>query len=158
MAQLSLARLNRASDGSEFAREIIPRVRVEYQVTRPLFVRVVGQYVSERQAALYSVDGFPLIVDGVPALATTGNTFGIEALISYSPVPGTIAFLGYAASMQTPDLIRVHRPADPAGRVLPETGVRLQTVEGGRGGGGAVAQGPFCHCEAAKWPKQSDEG
>ena len=99
---LSLARLNRASDGSEFAREIIPRLRLEYQVARPLFVRVVGQYVSERQAALYSVDGFPLIVDGVPALATTGNTFGIEALISYSPVPGTIAFLGYAASMETP--------------------------------------------------------
>jgi hypothetical protein len=99
---LSLARLNRASDGSEFAREIIPRVRLEYQVTRPLFVRLVGQYVSESQAALYSVDGFPLIVDGVPALATNGNTFGLEALISYSPVPGTIAFLGYAASMQTP--------------------------------------------------------
>jgi hypothetical protein len=100
---VSLVRINRASDGSEFAREIIPRLRLEYQVTRPLFVRVVGQYISERQAALYSVDGFPLIVDGAPALATTGNTFGLEALISYSPVPGTIAFFGYAASMETPN-------------------------------------------------------
>ena len=34
--------ITRSRDGSEFARTIIPRLKVEYQPTRPLFFRVVG--------------------------------------------------------------------------------------------------------------------
>src|SRR5690606_5030993 len=44
-------RLTRAADGSEFARTVIPRARVEYQPTRALFFRMVGEYQAERRAA-----------------------------------------------------------------------------------------------------------
>ena len=39
-------------DGSEFARSTIPRLKVEYQPNRALFFRVIGEYRSERTAAL----------------------------------------------------------------------------------------------------------
>ncbi len=39
-------------DGSEFARSTIPRLKVEYQPKRALFFRAIGEYRSERTAAL----------------------------------------------------------------------------------------------------------
>ena len=38
---------NRLSDGSTVAETSIPRLRVEYQLSRSIFVRVVGQYTSD---------------------------------------------------------------------------------------------------------------
>src|SRR5690606_40016967 len=37
-------RVNRKSDGSLVRLRAIPRLKLEYQVARPIFVRVVGQY------------------------------------------------------------------------------------------------------------------
>ena len=93
-------KLTRAHDGSEFARAIVPRLKVEYQPTRSLFFRVVGDYLSERTAALTDpTTGLPILLGGAPIGAENDNGFRLDLLGSFEPSPGTVAFLGYGSSM-----------------------------------------------------------
>jgi hypothetical protein len=101
-ATLTVSRIRRARDDSEFARTIIPRLKVEYQPTRALFVRVVGEYRSERQAVLRDArTGAPLIAIDSPFAAERANGLRLDALFSYEPTPGTVVFFGYGSSMDT---------------------------------------------------------
>jgi hypothetical protein len=95
-ATLLYAKLSRVRDGSEFGRQIIPRLRLEYQPNRALFFRFVGQYVSSRQAALEDGNGSP-IAGGAPA--GRSNDLRIDLLASFQPSPGTVAFLGYGSGL-----------------------------------------------------------
>ena len=89
-------------DGSEFARSTIPRLKVEYQPNRALFFRVIGEYRSERRAALQDPStGGPLFVGGAPQPATEFNGFRLDLLGSFEPTPGTVAFLGYGSSLES---------------------------------------------------------
>ncbi|MGH7498919.1 MAG: DUF5916 domain-containing protein [Gemmatimonadales bacterium] len=89
-------------DGSEFARSTIPRLKVEYQPNRDLFFRVIGEYRSERQAALADpATGAPLLVAGASQPATAFNGLRLDLLASFEPTPGTVAFLGYGSSLET---------------------------------------------------------
>ena len=98
-ATLAYSRLRRAGNGSEFARTIIPRLKVEVQPTRALFFRVVAQYRSQRQAALEdAATGLPLGVGGVPVAATQTDSLRVDWLASYQPHPGTVVFLGYGST------------------------------------------------------------
>jgi hypothetical protein len=104
------ARFTRAADGSEFARTIIPRLRLEYQPSRALFFRFIGEYVAERRAALVDpVSGAPLLVDGAPAGPVDDNRFRMDWLASYEPTPGTVVFLGYGARMRDDEAFRFRR-------------------------------------------------
>src|SRR5690606_11961835 len=93
---------DRRTDGSTVGLRRIPRVKVEYQLARPLFVRLVGEYDASRQDALRDdsrTDAPILIFDPaagvhVRALALAQNRFHGDALISYQPTPGTVFFLG----------------------------------------------------------------
>ncbi|HKB53268.1 MAG TPA: hypothetical protein VKD22_04655, partial [Ramlibacter sp.] len=87
-------RLTRARDGSEFAITNIPRLQVEYQLTRSIFLRYIGQYVAQRQAALEDPrTGEPLVrrdsaAGTYSALgAFTSNAFRNDVLLSYKPIP-----------------------------------------------------------------------
>jgi hypothetical protein len=89
-------------DGSEFARSIIPRLKLEYQPNRALFFRVIGEYRSERRAALLDpTTGDSLLVSGEPQSATDFNGLRLDLLASFEPTPGTVAFLGYGSSLET---------------------------------------------------------
>jgi len=89
-------------DGSEFARSTIPRLKVEYQPNRALFFRVIGEYRSERTAALVDpASGDPLYIDGVAQPATEYNGFRVDLLASYEPTPGTVAFVGYGSTLES---------------------------------------------------------
>jgi hypothetical protein len=89
-------------DGSDFARSTIPRLKMEYQPSRSLFFRAIGEYRSERRAALQEPGtGTAFFVGGVPAAATDFNGFRLDLLASFEPTPGTVAFLGYGSSMQS---------------------------------------------------------
>jgi hypothetical protein len=89
-------------DGSEFARATIPRLKVEYQPNRALFFRVVGEYRSERQAALLEpASDDPLFVAGEARPATSFNGLRLDILGSFEPTPGTVAFLGYGSSLES---------------------------------------------------------
>ena len=94
------SRITRRRDGSEFARTIIPRLRIEFQPTRPLFFRAVGEYVSQRRAPLQDAQtGAPLLIGGQPQPFQEDNRFRMDFLASFEPSPGTVAFLGYGSSL-----------------------------------------------------------
>ena len=89
----------RQTDHSQVADTRIPRLKLEYQIARPLFVRLVGEYTSNEQDALRD-DGrtnAPLLINGAPSPAFTDGTFRSDFLISYRPIPGTVFFMGYGA-------------------------------------------------------------
>ena len=97
---LAYSRLRRASDGSEFGRTIIPRVKVEVQPSRSLFFRVVAEYRSQRQSALQDpATGGGLMLNGTPFPATATNQLRMDWLASYQPHPGTVVFLGYGSTL-----------------------------------------------------------
>jgi hypothetical protein len=102
-ATFTLSDIQRARDGSEFARTLIPRAKIEYQATRSLFFRVVGEYRAERQDALYDPrSGALLYPDGIPSVPLHSGTLRVDYLVSYKPSPGTVAFFGYGSSLAAP--------------------------------------------------------
>jgi hypothetical protein len=89
-------------DGSEFARSTIPRLKIEYQPKRELFFRAIGEYRSDRTAALvHPATGAPLFVGGAGRPTFEFNGFRMDLLASLEPTPGTVAFLGYGSSLET---------------------------------------------------------
>jgi hypothetical protein len=109
-------KLTRDRDGSEFARTIIPRALVEYQPTRAFFVRVLGEYRAERRAALRdALTGEPLWRGADPVGATELNGVRVDLLAAYEPTPGTVAYLGYGATLNDAEAFRfsgMQRSAD----------------------------------------------
>ena len=97
----------RRSDGSLVARQLIPRLKIEYQVSRPLFVRVVGQYVATWQDSLRddSRTGDPILIfdPGTGtyqrAAAVESNGLRVDWLVSLTPSPGTVFYAGYGSSL-----------------------------------------------------------
>jgi hypothetical protein len=97
---LRAQRLKRATDGSEFARTILPRLKVEYQPNRYLFFRLVAEYRSERQDALRDPGtGRAILIGGNPADRRRTDRLRMDWLASYEPTPGTIAFIGYGSTL-----------------------------------------------------------
>ncbi len=101
----------RHQDNSLVAQHRIPRLDVEYQLSRPIFFRLVSQY-----DALYvdnlrdaSRTELPVFIEdpntGViaPALRSTTNTVEVQGLFAYQPVPGTVLFLGYGNNLTEPE-------------------------------------------------------
>ena len=111
-----LQRVGRRSDGSTVNIQHIPRLKVEYQLSRPIFLRLVGEYASERQDALrdHTRTEAPLLIydpdvaDFVRASAFSRKSFRGDLLFSYQPNPGTVLFAGYGSTLRDPV-----DPADP---------------------------------------------
>jgi hypothetical protein len=92
----------RETDHTLVGESRIPRLKMEYQIARPLFVRLVGEYASGMQDALRD-DGRtnkPLLVNGALSPAFTEGSFRSDFLVSYRPVPGTVFFMGYGAGYE----------------------------------------------------------
>lgn len=95
--------IERARDGSEFARTILPRAKVEYQPKRSLFFRVIAEYRAQRQAALADpLTGLPLFIGGIPSAAQAINGLRLDWLASFEPTPGTAAYFGYGSALDSP--------------------------------------------------------
>jgi hypothetical protein len=103
--------LERRADGFSSFSTRVPRVKAEYQVTRPIFVRVVSQYEATRREALRDWQtGRVLLVRGAdgryaPSMARRSNLLRTDWLFSYRPRPGTVLFAGYGGSMTEPDAL-----------------------------------------------------
>ena len=94
-------RLLRDSDDTEFARAIIPRLKVEFQPARAFFFRFIGEYRAERQAALRNAaDGAPILVGGSAETSLDDNRFRIDWLAAFEPTPGTALYFGYGSTLQ----------------------------------------------------------
>ena len=97
--------LERRTDGFSSFSTRVPRLKLEYQLARPIFVRVVSQYEATRREALRDpTSGTILLIrnsDGqlAPAVAQRNNLLRTDALFSYRPNPGTVFFLGYGNSL-----------------------------------------------------------
>lgn len=106
--------VNRLTDGSSVSTIRIPRLKVEYQLARPIFLRVIGQYTSNRTDALRDdsrTEGAILFRNPATgaftrSTASTVNTFQLNWLFSYHPTPGTVGYLGYGASLDEPTPFR----------------------------------------------------
>ena len=104
--QVSRLALDRSRDDSRFSTETIPRLKVEYQMTRSIFFRLVGQYAARSRTPLQDRDGNPILVNGVLDAGTSSNEFTTDWLFSYRPIPGTLAYFGYGSTMTEPDDFR----------------------------------------------------
>jgi hypothetical protein len=113
----SETRVMRPDDWSVVTVTQIPRLRLEYQVSRPVFVRLVGQYVARRQDTLHddSRTEAPILLsngDGTyrPAIGFRANSLRLDGLFSYQPTPGTVIFAGYGTTLG-----RSAQMVDPSG-------------------------------------------
>jgi len=98
--QISRLTLDRRRDGSRFSSETIPRLKVEYQVSRALFLRFVGQYAARSTSELVDRNGNPILSGGQRVAATATNELRADWLFSYRPVPGTLVYLGYGSTLE----------------------------------------------------------
>jgi len=89
----------RRSDHSLAGKTAIPRLKAEYQFTRAIFFRAVGEYdLAENNDLRDETRTFmPLIIAGKKAFATRTAQLHGDWLFSYQPNPGTVIFLGYGS-------------------------------------------------------------
>jgi hypothetical protein len=100
----------RRTDHTLVARQRIPRLKLEYQIARPLFVRLVGEYNSYEQDRLRddSRTNGPILLFNPETgqyertRAFSSNSFRGDVLLSFAPVPGTVLFAGYGSTLAEP--------------------------------------------------------
>jgi len=114
----TLQAYGRASDHSWENATRITRIETEYQLARPLFLRLVGQYTTTNRLTLVdeSRTGGALLVrnpDGTytPLGAYRLNNFRVDWLLAYQPSPGTVFYAGYG-STSVPDALQVGQLTD----------------------------------------------
>ena len=98
----------RRSDDEQTTFTKIPRLKVEYQLARPVFVRVVSQYTATNREALRDPrTGQLLLVSTrtgyVPSTRSVSNALRTDWLFSYRPNPGTVFFAGYGGTLNETD-------------------------------------------------------
>ena len=105
--------VNRRTDGSFVNVGRIVRAKLEYQLSRPLFIRVVGQYIQDQTDSLRddSRTNAPILIVGsggsvTRAAASSNNLLHADLLLSYQPVPGTVVFAGYGSNMLDEEAFR----------------------------------------------------
>ncbi|HEX3866477.1 MAG TPA: hypothetical protein VHV78_06970, partial [Gemmatimonadaceae bacterium] len=89
----------RRTDNSLVGYTAIPRLKLEYQLTRSIFLRAVGEYdLAEHDDLRDETRTFyPILISGVNALATRSGQLHGDYLFSYQPNPGTVLFFGYGS-------------------------------------------------------------
>jgi len=104
----------RPGDWSTVGIRRVPRLKLEYQLTRAIFLRFVGQYDAEVQDSLRddSRTGGPILLFDAESGAyqrashMSRNDIRVDWLFSYRPTPGTVAFVGYGSSLAEPESFR----------------------------------------------------
>jgi len=114
----------RRSNWTQVAVTRVPYIELAYQLSRPIYVRFIGEYSAATQSALRD-DGrtnLPILIRD-PATntysvagASTTNTVSGDFLFSYQPTPGTVVFAGYNSNLTEPasfDFLHgLHRTSD----------------------------------------------
>ncbi len=103
----------RERDGTNLSTSQIPRLKIEYQLSRAIFLRFVGQYTSENQDGLRDPRTEQRILrrdsSSEPYVLTAReleNDFRYDVLFSYLPTPGTVVLLGYGSSLAESEAFR----------------------------------------------------
>src|SRR5215204_257383 len=90
-----------------------PRLKVEYQLSRPIFLRLVGEYTTERRDSLRddTRTNAPILIfdpDANTYVRTSAfgrRSFRGDVLFSYQPTPGTVLFAGYGSTLRDPSVM-----------------------------------------------------
>ncbi|CAN5763321.1 DUF5916 domain-containing protein [soil metagenome] len=106
----ALQQVRRVSDGSLVNVAHLPRLKMEYQLSRPIFLRLVAEYGHEKQDSLRDdtrTEAPILLFDAgsgrfVRTSASTRSSFRGDVLFSYQPNPGTVVFVGYGSTLLDP--------------------------------------------------------
>ena len=99
----------RERDKSAILMTNIPRIRVEYQLTRTMLVRFVGQYENRtRDAYRDPVSNAPILFRSSTgtysaSTRTVTNAMRADWLFAYLPSPGRVIYVGYGASLKQTD-------------------------------------------------------
>jgi len=113
-AGYQLQSYRRRTDESIVGIRRIPRLKIEYQLSRSIFLRWIAEYDANEQDALRddSRTGLPIVVLN----RSTGqyerqhrleeNRFRNDWLFSYQPAPGTVLFAGYGSTVSEPRNLR----------------------------------------------------
>jgi hypothetical protein len=111
-ALLRYQRFVRERDGSAFSTQVVPRLRLEYQFSRALFLRFIGQVESRDRSALRE----PRSEQPLYRRASNGSLSAQGArrsllgradwLVSYLPSPGTVVFFGYGTALDATETMR----------------------------------------------------
>ena len=103
----------RWKEGSTVKLRRVPRLKTEYQLTRSIFFRFVGQYDALRTLDLRDDErtNFPLLSrndDGSFSRLSgiTQNRIRADWLFSYQPTPGTVFFVGYGGTLADQETFR----------------------------------------------------
>jgi hypothetical protein len=96
--------IDRRNGGSRFSNETIPRLKLEYQLTRAIFFRFVGQYTARQLSELHDRNGIPVWIDSVLTTPSSTREFRMDWLFSYRPTPGTLVYLGYGSTLEAADV------------------------------------------------------
>ena len=106
----------RKTDWSSVRVRQIPRLKLEYQLTRAIFFRFVGQYDATNVDDLRDdsrTEGRIVVSDGrggfEPVLGWTHNDFSYDLLFSFEPSPGTVIFAGFGSSLTESESFRFRR-------------------------------------------------
>jgi hypothetical protein len=108
-------RYDRERDGTRLSEQVVPRIRLEYQFTRALFLRYIGQLESRRRDALRDPrTDAPILQRNssgawAPIAARQSLLARSDWLVQYLPSPGTVVFMGYGNSL---DASLTNRPGD----------------------------------------------
>lgn len=113
---LAREQFDRWSDGTTVQLRTVPRLRMEYQVTRQIFIRLIGEVATVEQDSLRddSRTNLPVYIrqrDGTleRSAAFRRSRARTDFLFSYLPTPGTVVYLGWGNQM------RADRPEGPTG-------------------------------------------
>ena len=111
--RLNQQKNKRSENGTLVSSATVPRLKIEYQLNKSLFLRFVGQYNSSFRDSLNdsSKDGDPIYFkssDGsyYRASKLESNSIQADFLFSYRPTPGTLVFVGYGSSLTEPEQYR----------------------------------------------------
>jgi hypothetical protein len=98
---------DRKTDGTRVQTRFARRLRAEYQVTRQMFVRVIGEYSQTAQDSLRddSRTNLPVYLRSSAGTYSRAGAFErtrarVDALVSYLPTPGTVFYFGYGDALQ----------------------------------------------------------
>ncbi|MBL0940120.1 MAG: carbohydrate binding family 9 domain-containing protein [Gemmatimonadaceae bacterium] len=98
---------DRKTDGTTVLLRNTPRIRAEYQLTRQIFIRVIGEHSKVKQDSLRddSRTERPVYLaqsNGtlVRATAFDRTRARLDVLFSYLPTPGTVVYLGYGDALR----------------------------------------------------------
>jgi hypothetical protein len=105
------SQFTRRETGERSAFSRIPRIKAEYQVARPIFVRVVSQYTATRRVALRdpATGEILTLASGGVSQPSETNVLRTDWLFSYRPNPGTVFFLGYGGNLAEEDPLAFRR-------------------------------------------------